>query len=116
MSKRLKQRAVIEFLIKEFFSAVQIHTCLKNMYSDAVIEVKKFKKQETEIVDKPRKCFPSTSNINDNCSRVNELIRQERCIPIQKICDAVHMSYGSAQAMVKSLEYHKVCVKWVPSR
>ena len=76
--------------------------------------MKKFKAGETDIADKPRSGRPSTSFTQENSARVDELIRQDRRIIIQEIADAVDVSYGSANSMVDSLGYHKVCAKWVP--
>jgi transposase len=121
MDARLKQRAVIEFLIKEGCSAVEIHRRLKDVYGDAVIDVsnvrrwvKKFRDGESEIADKPRSGRSSTSVTDNRRSRIDELIRENRRITIHKIADALQLFYGSVQAMIENLGYHKVCAKWVP--
>lgn len=123
MDGKLKQRAVIEFLAKEGCSAVDIHTRLKNVYGESVVDisnvrrwVKKFREGETEINDKPRSGRPSTSVTNDNRQRVDELIRGDRRITIYEIADALQVAYGSAQSMVEELGYRKVCAKWVPKQ
>jgi transposase len=94
---------------------VEIYRRLKDVYGDTVIDVsnvrrwvKKFRDGESETADKP------TAVTDNRHHQIDELIRENRRITIHEIADALQVSYGSVQAMIENLGYHKVCTKWVP--
>jgi transposase len=85
MDSKQKQRAVIEFLMKEGCRLSDIHRRLQNVYRDDTIDrsnvhrwMKKFKEGETSIDEKPRSGRPSTTTTDANRQRVDELIRAKR--------------------------------------
>ena len=64
--------------------------------------------------DKPRAGRPSTSVNPANKTKADTLIRADRRITIDELTSVLGVSHGSAHKTVESLEYSKVCVRWVP--
>jgi transposase len=88
MDSKQKQRAVIEFLMKEGCRLSNIHRRLQNVYRDDTTDRSnvhrwmKFKERETGIEDKPRSGRPSTATTDTNCQRTDELICTERRVTL----------------------------------
>ena len=64
--------------------------------------------------DKPCAGRPSTSVDPANKTKVDTLIRADRRITIDELASVLGVSHGSAHSIVESLEYSKVCARWVP--
>jgi hypothetical protein len=82
-----RQRAVIEFLMKEGNSAAVIYERLRGVYGDVCMGtssvrrwLKHFKDGNTDIADQPRCDRPRTAATERNKQKVDELIRQDRRI------------------------------------
>ena len=63
---------------------------------------------------KPRAGCPSTSVNPAKKIKVDTLIRAHRRITIDELVSVLGVSHGSAQSIVESLKYSKVCARWVP--
>jgi transposase len=82
-----RQRAVIEFLVKEGNSTGVISERLRGVYGDVCMGtssvrrwVKHFKDGNTDIADQPSCGRPRTAATESNKQKVDELIRQDRRI------------------------------------
>ena len=121
ISVSFRQRAVIEFLVKEEQSAVDIHQRLQRAYGDACMGassvrrwVKHFKDGNTSIKDEPRSGRPRTASTDRNKERVDALIREDRRITVNEIATKLAVGHSAVQEMIHSLGYRKVCARWVP--
>ena len=121
ISVSFRQRAVIEFLVKEEQSAVDIHQRLQRAYGDACMGassvrrwVKHFKDGNTSIKDEPRSGRPRTASTDRNKERVDALIREDRRITVNEIATKLAVGHSAVQEMIHSLGYQKVCARWVP--
>ena len=79
-----RQRAVIEFLVKEEIPAADIHHRLQCVYGDVCMGassvrrwVKHFKDGNTSIQDQPRSSCPRTASTEPNKKRVDEIIKED---------------------------------------
>ena len=87
---RLKQRAVIEFLVAEGCMPKRIHSHLQKVYGDETIDLsnvrrwvvaaKNVNRGLLQIIDKTRSGRPKTAVNTANIPRVDELIRTNRRI------------------------------------
>jgi transposase len=87
-----RQRAVIEFLVKEGNSAGFICELLHGVYGDACMGassvrrwVKQFRDGKTDIADEPHCGRPRTAATERIKQKFNELIRQDRRITVREI-------------------------------
>ena len=64
--------------------------------------------------DKPCAGRPSTSVNHANKTKADTLIRADRRIAIDELASVLRVSHGSAQNIVESLEYSKLCVRLIP--
>ena len=100
-----KQKAVIEFLVKEgihtiHVAAKEISDRLKNVYGESALSfaivrrwVADFKDCRCDIVDKPRSGRPSSAVTEANKQRVDELIRSDRRVTTNDIIDVIGISH-----------------------
>ena len=124
MELRQKQRAVIEFLVAEGESPVNIHRHLQNVYRDNTLDysnvcrwVRRLKDEQVgsaSIADKPHTGRPSSSVNPANEAKADALIREDRRITLDELAENIEVSHGSAHNIVKSLGFSKVCAHWVP--
>ena len=82
-----RQHAVIEFLVKEEIPTADIHHRLQCVYGDVCMGassirrwVKHFKDGNTSIQDQPRSGCPQTASTEPNKKRVDEIIKEDRCV------------------------------------
>ena len=80
-----RQRAVIEFLVKEVIPVAEIHQRLQRAYGSVCMGVssvqrwvKHFKDGNTSIQDEPRSSRPRTASTERNKERVDEIIHDDR--------------------------------------
>jgi transposase len=112
----LRQRAVIEFLVKEGNSAGVIFERLRGVYGDACMGassvrrwVKHFKDGNTDIANQPRCGRPRTATTERNKQKVDELMRQDRRITVREIAAQLGVGHHAVQEMIEILGYRKVC-------
>jgi hypothetical protein len=87
---RFKQQAIIEFLVHENESVVNIHKRLCAVYGSCAVDrstvgwrakrVKVSRSAETEFRDLPRAGRPVTANIPDMLNRADAIIHVDQCI------------------------------------
>ena len=113
-----KQKAVIEFLMKEGITARQISDRLKNVYGESALShssVKRwladFKGGRSEIIDKPRSGRPSSAVTEANKQKVDELICSNRRITTRDIIEVIDVGHGAVHNIICDLGYSKVCAR-----
>ena len=80
-----RQRAVIEFLIKEEIPAAEVHQRLQRAYGCVCM----------------------------GAERVDEIIQDDRRVTVDTIARKLGLGHNAAQEMIESLGYRKVCARWV---
>jgi len=87
-----RQRAVIEFLVKEEIPAAEIHERLQCAYGSVCMGdssvrrwVKHFKDGNTSIQVQPRNGRPRTASTERNKERVDEIIQDDRRLTVDTI-------------------------------
>ena len=116
-----RQRAVIEFIVKEKIPAADIHHGLQRVYGDVCTGassvrrwVKHFKDGNTSFQDQPRSGRPRTVSTEPNKKRVDEIIKEDRRVTLDAIATKLGIGHGAVQEMTGSLGYRKICARWVP--
>jgi len=116
-----RQRAVIEFLVKEEILAAEIHQRLQRAYGSVCMGassvrrwVKHFKDGNTSIQDEPRSGRPRTASTERNKERMDEIIQDDRRVTVDTIARTLGIGHNAVQEMIESLGYRKVCARWVP--
>jgi len=120
MEVRMKQRCVIEFLHVEKIAPSDIHRRLLNVYGDQTVDVSTvrqwvacFSSGDSDVQDKPRSGRPCTSVTPRNEERHDQLLRAKRRIT-RELCTELNIGFNALKTMVATLEYRKVCARWVP--
>lgn len=123
---RMKQRAVIEFLVAEGETPANIHKRLHAVYKDETLDYSNVWRWSQRLMenspelgnasirDLPRVGRPSTSLNPVNKTKADALIRGDRRITIDELASELGLSHGSACNIVASLGFSKVCARWVP--
>jgi len=116
-----RQRAVIEFLVKEEIPAAEIQQRLQRAYGSVCIGaisvrrwVKHFKDGNTSIQDQPRRGLPRTASNERNKKTVDEIIQDDRRVTVDTIARTLRLGHNAVQEMIESSGYRKVCARWVP--
>ena len=120
--KKIRYRAVIEFLPLENIQPQQIHNRMIVVYGEDVpsyATVKRwaaeFHRGRTSLEDEPRSGRPSEAVCEENCRAVENIVLQNRLVNVQQIADSVDTSTGSVKTVLhKHLLMTKVCARWVP--
>jgi len=116
----MKQRCVIEFLHAEKIAPNDIHRRLLNVYGDQTDvstvrrRVARFSSGDSDVKDKPRSRQPCTAVTPRNKERLYQLICANRQITTRELCTELNIGCNALEAMVATLEYCKVCARWVP--
>ena len=76
--------------------------------------VARFSSGDSNMKDKP--CFrqPCTAVTPRNEERLDQLIRANQQITTRELCMELNIRFSALETMVATLEYHKVCARWVP--
>ena len=97
-----RQRAVIEFLVKEEIPAADIHHRLQRVYEDVCMctssvrwWVKHFKDGNTSIQDKPRSGRPRTASTEPNKKRADEIIKEDRRVTLDAIATKLGLGHNA---------------------
>jgi len=121
MEVHMKQRCVIEFLHAEKIAPNDIHRRLLNVYGDQTVDVSTvrrwvacFSSGNSDVKDKPRSGRPCTAVTPRNEERLDQLIRVNRRIMTRELCTELNIGCNALETMVATLEYRKVCARWVP--
>ena len=116
-----RQRAVIEFLIKEEIPDAEIHKRLQRAYGSVCMGTssvrrlgKHFKDGNTSIQDQIRDGRPRTASTERNKERVDEIIQDDRHATVDTIDRTLGIGHYATQEIIESLGYRKICARWVP--
>jgi len=116
-----RQRAIIEFLVKEEISAADIHHRLQRLYGDVCMGassdrrwVEHFQDRNTSIQYRPRSGHPRTASTEPDKKRLDEIIKEDRRVTLDAIATKLGIRHNAVQEMIGSLGYWKICVHWVP--
>lgn len=121
---RYKQRIVIEFLVAEKETVVNIHKRLCDVYGSFAVDrstvsrwvqrIKESGSGDTELLDRPRCGRPATATNAEMLKCAEGIILTDRRITTQQLALQLSVSNGSANAVIKTLGFSKVCARWVP--
>ena len=122
MEVRMKWRCVIEFLHAEKIAPTDIHRHLLNVYGDQTVDVRTvtrwvahFSRGDSDVKDKQHSGWPCTAVTPWNEERLDQLIRTNRRITTTELCtEQLNIGYNALETMVATLEYSRVCARWVP--
>jgi len=117
----MKQRCVTEFLHAEKIAPNEIHRRLLNVYGDQTVDVSTvrrwvtpFSSGDSDVEDQPRSGWPCIAVTPRNEERLDHLIRANRRITTRELCTELNIGFSALETMVATLEYRKVCARWVP--
>jgi hypothetical protein len=115
-----RQRAVIEFLVKEGNSAEVIYERLRGVYGDACMGYQQCQKGGETFLGRKHGHRPSAALWStENCcnwaqqGKIDELIRQDRRITFREIAARLAVGHHAVQEIMEILGYSKVCSCWV---
>jgi transposase len=110
-----RQRAVIEFLVKEGNSSGAIYERLNGVYGDACMGassvrrgVKHFKGGNTDIADQPRYGRQRTAATERNKQKLDEIIREDEKLTFREIAARLRVGHHEVQKMMELLGYRKI--------
>ena len=113
-----RQKAVVEFVIKEGKAAKKISDRLNVVYGENSLSFRSvkrwvtyFKNGNTDICDKVRTGRPRSAATARNKASIDELIRNDRRVSCRIIAESRGISVGTAQTIVAELGYSKVCAR-----
>ena len=69
---------------------------------------------DSDMKDKPRSGRPCIAVTPLNEERLNQLIRANRQIMTRELCTELNIGFIALETIVATLEYRKVCTRWVP--
>jgi len=97
-----RQRAVIEFLVKEEIPASEIHKRLQRAYGSVCMGdsnvhrwVKHFKDVNTSNQDQPRSGRPRTASTEHKKERVDEIIQDDRHVTVDTIARTLGIGHNA---------------------
>jgi len=115
----VKQRCVIEFLHAEKITPTDIHQHLLSVSGAHTVDVSMmcqwvmhFSSGNSSVKDKPCSRQPHTAVTPWNDEHT--ISSSARWIRIRKLCTELSISFSALEITVATLEYHKVCARWVP--
>jgi len=76
--------------------------------------VARFSSSDSDVKEKPRSGRPCTAVTPRNEERLYQLIRANRWITTRELCTELNIGCSALETMVATLEYRKVCARWVP--
>jgi len=76
--------------------------------------VARFCSGDGDVKDKPRSGRTCTAVTPRNEERLDQLIPVNRRITTRQLCTELNIGCNALEAMVATLEYRKVCARWVP--
>jgi transposase len=76
--------------------------------------VKYFKDGNTGIQDQPISGRPRTASTEPNEKRVDEIIKEDRCVMLDAVATKLGIAHNAVQEMIGSLGYQNICAYWVP--
>ena len=120
MGVRMKQRCVIKFLHAVKIAPSNIRQRLLNVYRDQTVDVStvwwvaRFSSSDSDVKDKPHSGRPHTAVTTRNEEHLNQLTCAIWRITTRELCMELNIGFNALGTMVATLEYRKVCIRWVP--
>ena len=113
----MKQRCGTEFCCVEKMAPIGIHQCLLNVCEDLRVDVSTVREWvvrfSRNMKDKPHSCQPSTAVTPQNEECLDQLIHANREIMTRELCTELNIGFTVLETRVTTLEYCKVCARWV---
>jgi len=69
---------------------------------------------DSDVKGKPHSGRPCIAVTPLNEERLNQLIRTNRRITTRELCTELNIGFFALETIVATLEYRKVCTRWVP--
>ena len=76
--------------------------------------VARFNSGDSDVKDKPRSGRPYTAVTPRNEERLDQFFHANRRITIRELCTELNIGFNALETTVATLEYGKVCNRWVP--
>ena len=96
---------------------IGIHQCLLNVCEDLRVDVSTVREWvvrfSNNMKDKPHSCQPSTAVTPQNEECLDQLIHANREIMTRELCTELNIGFTVLETRVTTLEYCKVCARWV---
>ena len=93
---------------------------LLNVYGDQTVDIStvrrwvaRFSSGDSDAKDKPRSGWPCTAVKPRNEERLDQLSANRR-ITTRKLCTELNIGFKALETMVATLEYRKICARWIP--
>ncbi|XP_037898914.1 protein GVQW3-like [Glossina fuscipes] len=119
MSTLVEQRICIKFCLRAKCSAAETLRMLQKAFGDEAMSQKNvykwykdFKEGRERVEDEQRPGRPSTSTDEGHVKEIKDLILENRRLTIRDLANAVGISFGSTQTILKDI----LCVKRVKTR
>jgi len=74
----------------------------------------RFSSGNSDVEDNTRSGRPCTAVTPQNEERLHQLIHVNWWIMTRELCTELNISFSALETMVATLEYRKVCARWVP--
>jgi len=107
--------------MRKTFAPNDIHRRLLNFYGEQTVGVStvrrcvaRFSIGDSDVKYKTRSGRPCTAVTLRNEERLVQLIRANRRITTRELCTKLNIGFSALETMVATLEYSKVCARWVP--
>jgi transposase len=121
-SSEIEQRTNMTCCFKLGKTATETHEMVVRVYGDAAVSRKavykwreRFRGGAESAEGGQRSGRPSTSTIDENVSKINEMIRENRKLTIRQISNALNISFASMQlVLTKNLNIRRVSAKFAP--
>jgi len=73
-----------------------------------------FSSGNNDVKGKPRSGWPCTAVTPRNEEHFDQLILTNQLITTRELCTELNIGFNALEMMVATLEYRKVCARWVP--
>lgn len=121
---KVEVRGVIRFLHAEGKNPAEIYRKLVAVYGDKVMSCKQvwlwctaFTNGRTDLEDEPRTGRPRSSTTDENVTRVESLIREDRRLKIREMAMELDLPKSVVHEIVHdNLGFRKVSCRWVPKQ
>lgn len=122
MEKTIEQRYAIKFCAKLNKNLADTYQMVKEAYGDSALSYPQvsrwlnlFKNGRENVEDDHRSGRPTSSRIDKNVSRVNELLNSDRRMSVRMIAETLNIAKTTVHDIVTiNLQMRKVCAKLVP--
>ncbi|GJQ68850.1 hypothetical protein Trydic_g6050 [Trypoxylus dichotomus] len=104
---RIRQRSMIEFLNGKGETSIRIHGRLKNLHSDAIVDVSTARRWLSETADRLAAVIPH------KIQRVDDIILGDRRMVENELRRIFSLKKGSVMTIIQQPRNSKVCAKWV---